>query len=857
MRRPILFALAAAWAAAGAAADWTVQCAAFVPDKDFSALYPYFHEGWGVKDELGQPKSYTPAVKRGAYVHVFVRNAGAAAQPIERIALNGIDLSQQLAPRGAARHGLRPAHFLLNDASVTPPTVRERLQALGAPVWWRAQPNPVPPGGLAQITIRLRRLPRVRVLEVGLGRAARAALPTDRPAAFRVAGAAFDEGLKGLCVYLRHDRRPDFALKRLLVDGRPCRLPAGAGAKAHFGFLPAAADLARPLTRGAFVSIVAETDRGETAAAVVRAAEPFFALGMWGYRNDGLDLPDMVEDCLKTFQAHLFNTHMGMAGAHTHFLRSEAGLRLLKRYGLRLMARAPKPSDIGSPLLYARFLHDEPDCTDYRVKLPYDQRVGCFAQALAERQRGWTRQDPATRCLLNVDMTFKPENWLTYGQLPDIFALDPYFQNRLRDAYFRHPRLLRQFTDPYYIFAVAEIARSACAPHPLHIILNSTSYRGKDGRFRWGTPEEKRAEFYYALAAGARGISYWWFTPYGTYMGCGAAEPGAHAMLQEMARLNAEARCAAEWLERACRAPGGDRGPLLLTQPAWLFGRVLYAGRDAALLVLINRDMACDRQGTVVQPIPRARVVFRPPAWLKPASVFRFGPDGPTRLEAARAGDALRLDLREVKLTELIVVSSRASAEADAARRWRALQPRLQAVLKHTFEQYAADRKAAAEARERVRRRRREALFARYAGLARFRVRCSERLGTYGFSTERIWNPLGEKYNAQTWWVGRKAVKPGLVKGLRWRAPRPGRYRIAVCCVLRSACRLRVVDGKGRVLSAKRLDPSWPPRATVVEWETEVPAGAAVEFVQLGRDVKGEMGGRVSPWAYFVPAGER
>ena len=157
---------------------------------------------------------------------------------------------------------------------------------------------------------------------------------------------------------------------------------------------------------------------------------------------------------------------------------------------------------------------------------------------------------------------------------------------------------------------MSEIARWACEPKPLHVILNSVSFREDDRAFRYGTPEEKRIEFYYALSAGARGISYWWFTPYGECRGCGSKEPAARLMMQEMARLNAEARSLEPLLAQSC--PGAISGtkldPFTKTLPYWLMARTLFVGNHTAIIILINRDHASDRIGTIYEPIPKATI---------------------------------------------------------------------------------------------------------------------------------------------------------------------------------------------------------------------------------------------------------
>jgi hypothetical protein len=214
------------------------------------------------------------------------------------------------------------------------------------------------------------------------------------------------------------------------------------------------------------------------------------------------------------------------------------------------------------------------------------------------------------------------------------------------------------------------------------------SYRGDDFTFRYGTPEEKRIEFYYALAAGAKGISYWWFTPYGTYKGCGADEPGAKAMLAELGQLNAEARSILPLLARSHPAAvGGDKSePLATALPFWLKPRTLIAGTDTALVVLVNRDHASDRVGTLYEPIPKATITFDVPPWLQPVDAFRLTRDGVVPASFTREDSEpsvqedpprLKLELRDVQLTEILVLTERAGLEKETARRFEELHARL------------------------------------------------------------------------------------------------------------------------------------------------------------------------------------
>ncbi len=845
------------------AAALEVRFAAYVPDRTFPQFTKFFHEGWGVTDDLGQPRQYTGAANRGAVLRVIVRNETSRPVEVRRLLLNGVDLSEQLAPRHREHGGIRAASFHLNDAEITPPDLRRRLEAMGGPIWWQVRPNPIAAGAFAESTVRLRRLPEVKQLRLTVETAAdsarTAALSMGAPARLQLALVSFNTALDRMYLLVRTGDGSDFSVQRVTLDGVTVSPAAPAGVPAaEKGVLPLELALPRPFRAGSFHCVRVETAEAGAAAEVVHVRRPFFSLGMWGYRNEGYTLEDMVADCCRTFERFLFNTHMGMAAQHSGFLRSPQGLELLRGFGLRCMARAPKPKTVRSPQLYARFLLDEPDCRDYAVKnLPYNLRIGAYAQALVERQNQWTRADPVTPTLLNVDMTFKPENWRVYGRLPDIFALDPYYQNRLRDTYFSHPRLLLEFAQPTVVLGVCEVARFASEPRPLHVILNCTSYRKGKQRFRFGTPEEKAIEFHYALACGAKGISYWWFTPYGTYTGCGVLEPAALAMLKEMAHLNAEARALAPLLGRAAPAAApGLPDPFVRARPEWLFARTLLAGADAALVVLVNRDHLCDRVGTVVKPIPKAQVRVALPAWLKrPAGALRLTPRRLTDLKPASTTDGEAVfELTDVRLTEVLLISRRQEALEDVRNRWQGFAKRLAAIDKISFAAYQADRKQAAAARKERELTERQALFDRYAKLSAWRVAASEAFGAYGVTAPELWDPVGEKYNARAWWVARGKHSRDDVKGLRWKAPRSGPAVVAINYVPHNRYRLRLRDGHGQLVREEVLSDRYPARSTVTQWKVDLPEGAAIEFIELGRDAAGgEMWGRVSPHAYFLP----
>lgn len=656
------------------AAELALSSPAFVPDREFPRLIRYVQDGWDLKRGLGEERPYRELFPPGATLHAIVRNTSNHSVEIEQVLLNDVDLSRHLVPQHREHSGIRAASYLLNDATTTPATTRERLEQLGAPIWYQVRPNPIPAGGFAELVVRLRRLPEPKRLELAVkeseGQQVKVRLGRERPAALSIASVCFSEGIDRVFLYLRRSDEEEFELRSVEVDGVGMTQRPEECWESCAGFLPLELPLNRSWDDGSFHHIRVRAKDGLEAAAVVRARDSFFALGMWGYRNHGDTDEERAQDTCATLRDHLFNTHMGMG--HNGYLDRAEGLAMLAEMGLRRMTRDPDPSNNGNPQLYARFLLDEPDAHEHAIEeLPGHLRVGSYAQGLVERQRQWTRSDPRTLTLLNVDLTFKPENWLIYGRLPDIFALDPYYTMRLLDTYSKHPGWLAQYCHPYYVYALSEIARFASEPHPLHVILNSVSYRDEEITFRYGTPEEKRIEFHYALAAGAKGISYWWFTPYGRYRGCGADDEGARAMMQEMRRLNAEARALEPLLATCCPAavPGRVLDPFMSTRPAWLIARTLFAGPSTAIVVLVNRDHASDRLGTLYEPIPKAPMTFQVPPWMEPAAAFRLAQGQVERVAWTREGDVLNITLNDIHLAELLVITEDSTLEETVRQR--------------------------------------------------------------------------------------------------------------------------------------------------------------------------------------------
>jgi hypothetical protein len=165
--------------------------------------------------------------------------------------------------------------------------------------------------------------------------------------------------------------------------------------------------------------------------------------------------------------------------------------------------------------------------------------------------------------------------------------------------------------------------------------------------------------------------------------GCGSGEPAAVAMMKEQARLNAEARAVESLLATACPAAisGTKADPFTTAGPAWLMPRTLFAGRDTAIVILVNRDHKSDRLGTIYQSIEKGAITFQPPSWMKPTHAIRISPKGVESIQLVAEGSTLKANVQGIDLAEMLILTSDPNLEARIRQRWEQNLPRLQAVV--------------------------------------------------------------------------------------------------------------------------------------------------------------------------------
>lgn len=651
-------------AGAGIGAPLEVADAVFHADQPYPEYASLWREGWKWIDDQGQRVRYADYASLGGYLQLYLRNNSADPVLLQDVLVDGVSLAAGIAPApDAAGSGEKYASGLafsrLSEREIG------KLRDAGEPVWWKVDPNPVEPGSLAEVTIRLRHHPERDVIEVtAAGEGARVSgvvrVSHSRP---RIAGISFSASMDEAYLYVRYPDAGGSKPNRVVVDGNDVT------DSACFVFDPgmrtalATVRLPGATREPAFHCFQVSCEDGSHATASIRAWTPTFRYGMWGVPREGDSPEERARRYLERLSAHNINTIMSHYGGDVReYVSRGEGKALLGKLGMRIMDHGYGSFD--DPVYY--YLPDEPDAHDFaskEIEAPED-RLGSLARWVLDVGRDLRTKDPDTLLLCNIDNTYKPEQWYMYAQLPDIICADPYYPEQLRSIYQFDPGSLSAYIKPTYVYAVGHIYHTAGAPKPMHLILHTCRFDMDEFPFRAPTPEEKRVEVFYAVAGGAKGISFWWYTPWGEYYGCGARTPDMESLLTEIGLLGAEVGTAGPLITRSHPVDLSTQAPRAL----WI--RWLLAGADTLVGIVVNDNIACDRAGFTSQPIENARMSVRPPAWLAVQDVFEIASPGTRDIGFQAETGALKVDLGTVELTRMVVATADKRLRAELQREY-------------------------------------------------------------------------------------------------------------------------------------------------------------------------------------------
>lgn len=647
-----------------ATGDITLLDAAYRADESFPQFAPFWHEDASLPQSTNAAgRRQTNSERLGGAIHIFVRNSSYRPLELEDVLLEGLSLRNSLA---YSDQRMKRKFASIDFANMTE-DARQQLVRVGEPVWFKIDPRPIPVGGVGQVVIRLRQTPQTPMvkLELVYGDNRTALTVRSEPSQPRVAGLSFSNHLDSVYMYFRRLDTDDRIPSKILLDGNDITMMTWLPRACPGPIVPAVVRLTKPLVPASLHCFQGIYGDGTMASASARVWADDFAYGIFGGMPGNASDSRLASQYLSDLISHNINVQMPQLGSDAvrTALKSPSVQRSCAARGLRFVVDAPGKWGVRRPYLF--WIHDEPDCGDFLMKgVPEQRKIGGMAQWCVERS-GELRQADASRLqILNLDMTYKPFNWCTYGQLPDVLAVDPYYQARLRTAYHQHPERIDLYKKATYIYACARVCQSACEPNPLHVILYACSHINNETsqRFRFPTPQEKRIEVYYALAAGAKGLSYWWYTPAQkgkgsvAHYGVGAAtrdkHPAAMALWREIGLLGAEIRTAGPLLLRSCPTD------LPIATTNGLCVRSLLTGQDTVLLLVTNEQYVSTDEGTEIRPVDAARLSLDIPAWIQAADVFEITWQGTREVRWQVTGANACLHLGHVDVTRLILITS-------------------------------------------------------------------------------------------------------------------------------------------------------------------------------------------------------
>ena len=525
------------------------------------------------------------SIEYAGSVFVYIRNPGAEPLTITGIAMDGKPVGK----------------VWPTDETFLRPDVRERYIKIENDqlAWYRVYPNPVPPGGIAEVVLRLTKAAcetqRRRIQVTCAGHEPVCADVRMAPPAFTLEYVGIGAGLDELHLYTRSHAGRGVSISRVEIDGRPAEADIH---PAWNGLTYAKVSLPVPWQRGTYHTVAVGTRR-DLRATHIRALPTPPPIGIMG---------NVSEREAEQYANHLFDAHVaftsgrlstyerlarhGLGGAYIYYRRLKPGE---KKYE-PVFYDQPQALD---PIkrhkaLWAYFLEDEPDGRYHRTALPR----WSIARDVERANQFCRIHDPATPTYLQIDHGGYPRNLYIYGQIPDYicthaYALGGDIVGRTRDH-------------------VAH-TQAACRPRPFYYLNEGyCTTRSRDAKAsREFSPDEMRIEVYTAVACGAKSLQ--WYPAH-----------GSRGLLKHPRMWNAVGEMNGILHQvLPLISIGMPVGAAQVDADNWLTSCILCGDR-AMLVVLVNRNYKSTPAEFITAPAPPATVRVRLPRFLKAAGAVRM-----------------------------------------------------------------------------------------------------------------------------------------------------------------------------------------------------------------------------------------
>ena len=555
-------------------------------------------------------------------------------------------------------------HLYVKNVSDEPVTIQEvrlfgstvrRLVAQPLPMtnrkiyWFRIVPNPVGPGEVANILIRLAREPEERVVAVTVeteaGQSLEVPIALRRPE-ISLSYVTFSEDFRTVYAYVRRDaqesrptgaldapqegKRPRFAISRVMLDGKEvtdqCFVPDPGFFR---GLALVKIALEKPVERGSVHTLKVEAGNLASTAYQVRATKPLFAIGSYWVppAEEGYNLALSFAQAPKEYLDIL--AERGLLGGGDYF--PAHGQTEWDRESLGAYLKSLNDH----PALHLVYLDDEPDCRDFEYAGERRTELGYTAMSMVRKMEFLREVCPKHPTFIAIDNTWRPANYFVYGELADIMA-PHWYGSEIRHCAGQSAQVKR-----------------AVEPRPAYY----TPWL--DSRKRPQTADDMRLRAYYPISEGMKGLIYysWKF---------------AATMTPDK---GVELRAAMTEMHKELQAVGpllikGELLPIASSNRSDLKLSAFLCGDEAVVLMVINEnrddfrysDTNLDGEGKSkgklrqVLPTKDVRIDLALPDWFSPAEVTEAigGKTEPVLHTVSSPG--LSLHFPEVGLTKMIVV---------------------------------------------------------------------------------------------------------------------------------------------------------------------------------------------------------
>ncbi len=601
----------------------------------------------------------------GANAHVFIKNEGTSAVTLDDVNFAGYGLVYALREKALGDHICNSLWFRWW------PTLPQDIVAAGEPAWYKMDPASIPAGGVGQVIVRLRRIPTTATLALGVDTSANtlnATLIVD-PDAPELASIGYSQDLTKAYLYWR--RTGGAAPVTVMMDGIDVSPITTTVGDAFTNYAVSVISLPSALIEMSYHVYQGIYSDAETATGGIRTwVNPFIYCSWAAFETDNVTEARAWMDTCQDRGLNTLEMNSASSGLMNYFGTGEG-----KAYADSHNYGFIKDDNnwghwSNNPRMW--YIDEEPDGEEAKVVQNFcggQYQFPCFSNQAGTMGMHHIDRGEELRAIKNrpttIDMngSWKPWSWYAYGQLSDALEVNNYLQPHTRKAYDSdpddecgHPGSLPLYDSAMAIYATALAGARAAEPNPFRQLLHSCQLNVSCDlpQWDWAHPKCKRLEAYYALAAGAKGLGYWWFkkNPSASNgLGDDNLQAQDPALWEEIGLIGAETKFLGPYLVSSHPVDADVVG----STNVWV--KTLAWGTGSLILFIVNDNYWLDEDYHNT-PIASATVTLGLPAWmLSSPMAFEVGRTGLGNVATSRNGNNLILSLGTLDVAKIVFVT--------------------------------------------------------------------------------------------------------------------------------------------------------------------------------------------------------